>query len=194
MKKDPLAIPQPSQQEGIPESTALCLIACVLSAGLVFIADLEVPVGIAIGCLYIVPVMCTVPIHNRWTTFCVATWCSILILLSAALSPDSALPRWAIHANYVIEISSLYIAAFLGDMLSEKRRQVSQMSKLLTICAWTKKVKVNDRWLTLEEYLSNHLGLRLTHGISEDAAKKLTGDLGIEIETKGEPKDKSHHP
>ena len=34
------------------------------------------------------------------------------------------------------------------------------------VCAWTKQIKVGDAWLTPDEFLSQRLGMRLTHGIS----------------------------
>ncbi len=44
---------------------------------------------------------------------------------------------------------------------------------LLTVCAWTKRVKHTERWLSLEEYLQDVLGVRVTHGISPEAFEHL---------------------
>lgn len=44
---------------------------------------------------------------------------------------------------------------------------------LLTVCAWTKRVKHAGRWLSLEEYLQGVHGLRVTHGISPEAFKGM---------------------
>ncbi|MDQ1474590.1 MAG: hypothetical protein QOJ99_6070 [Bryobacterales bacterium] len=46
---------------------------------------------------------------------------------------------------------------------------------LLTMCAWTKRIKVADRWLSVEEYLLQVHGLRVTHGICPDAAAVASG-------------------
>ena len=42
---------------------------------------------------------------------------------------------------------------------------------LLTVCAWTQKIRIEDEWMTFEEFLVKKLGLTLTHGIHPDAAK-----------------------
>lgn len=48
------------------------------------------------------------------------------------------------------------------------------LEKLVTVCAWSRKIKVDGRWVTFEEYLVENLGLRITHGIDPEAARTLT--------------------
>jgi hypothetical protein len=45
---------------------------------------------------------------------------------------------------------------------------------LLTICAWTKRIKVADEWLSVEDYLLKVHGLTVTHGICPDAVQALS--------------------
>jgi PAS domain S-box-containing protein len=49
-------------------------------------------------------------------------------------------------------------------------------SGLLTVCAWTKQVQVDGRWVAVDEFLSEHLGLKLTHGMSAEGARLFEGD------------------
>lgn len=49
---------------------------------------------------------------------------------------------------------------------------------LLTVCAWTKQVKVDDGWVPYDRFLTDHLGLRVTHGISEEASWQMLAELG----------------
>jgi hypothetical protein len=44
-------------------------------------------------------------------------------------------------------------------------------SGLLKVCAWTKRIEIDGRWIPIEQFLSETLHLRLTHGMSEDAVK-----------------------
>ena len=44
-------------------------------------------------------------------------------------------------------------------------------SGLLEVCAWTKRIEIDGRWVPIEEFLSESLHLRLTHGMSEEAVK-----------------------
>ncbi len=48
---------------------------------------------------------------------------------------------------------------------------------LLTICAWSQKIRIEDTWMTYEEFLVKKLGLTLTHGISPEAAKAFKSGL-----------------
>jgi hypothetical protein len=46
---------------------------------------------------------------------------------------------------------------------------------LLTICAWTKRIRHDGRWMPVDEF--NYLRLQLTHGISDDAARTVFASL-----------------
>lgn len=52
-------------------------------------------------------------------------------------------------------------------------RRVNELETMITVCAWTKRVKYNGRWISFEDYLHNRFHIEFTHSISEDAAKKL---------------------
>jgi hypothetical protein len=45
--------------------------------------------------------------------------------------------------------------------------------EMLVMCAWTKRVKSGERWLPVEEFLMERLGVRISHGICPAAMKKL---------------------
>lgn len=44
---------------------------------------------------------------------------------------------------------------------------------LLTICAWTKKVQMDGKWVPVEVFLKERLGIQTSHGISDEALKKI---------------------
>lgn len=45
--------------------------------------------------------------------------------------------------------------------------------QFLTVCAWSKRIKVDDqRWISFEDFLSHYLGLQVSHGMSPDVAGK----------------------
>jgi hypothetical protein len=37
------------------------------------------------------------------------------------------------------------------------------------MCAWTRRLKLNDEWLSVEDFLQRRFGLQVSHGISEEA-------------------------
>ena len=45
----------------------------------------------------------------------------------------------------------------------------------LTVCAWTKRIRFEDEWLSLEDYLQRAHRITVTHGISPDAPCKNKG-------------------
>lgn len=65
-----------------------------------------------------------------------------------------------------------------NDELSHALGEVRELSGLLPICAWCKRVREDDGyWMQLERYLGNHTRAEITHGICPDCAKKLAGEL-----------------
>lgn len=52
-------------------------------------------------------------------------------------------------------------------------RRMRELEAMITVCAWTKRVKFNGSWVSFEEYLHDRFNLQFTHGISEDAIKQL---------------------
>ncbi len=51
--------------------------------------------------------------------------------------------------------------------------RMHELETMITVCAWTHRVKYQGQWLSFEEYLRLRFDLRFTHGISEEAANKL---------------------
>ena len=47
---------------------------------------------------------------------------------------------------------------------------------LITVCAWTRRVKWEGRWVTFEDYLAKRFNLHCTHGICEEAAEQMRNE------------------
>jgi len=70
--------------------------------------------------------------------------------------------------------------AFAGELgrLLQSFMQTSHTSpngpaQFLTICAWSKRVKVDDAtWVSFEDFLTHYLGLHVTHGMAPEVAQK----------------------
>jgi hypothetical protein len=69
----------------------------------------------------------------------------------------------------------------LAETLEAHKRSTEQIRKLQsqiqTICAWTKRIRVDDEWVSFEDFLRSRLGIEVTHGMSEDAARELRKHL-----------------
>lgn len=66
-------------------------------------------------------------------------------------------------------------------MLDELKQSAAQTEKLReqlhVICAWTKRIRVDGKWLTLEEFLKTHFNVDVSHGISPEAFEQLKRNL-----------------
>jgi len=74
------------------------------------------------------------------------------------------------HANEKLTLA----LAELNRTTAETR---SLQNQLQVICAWTKRIKVDGQWMTLEEFLTNHLHLKLTHGMSPEGIHKFVTEM-----------------
>lgn len=64
----------------------------------------------------------------------------------------------------------------LSKLLSRTQRP-QEIMEMLTVCAWTKRIKVGESWITFEEFISNELGLKITHGMAPDASASFISAL-----------------
>lgn len=48
---------------------------------------------------------------------------------------------------------------------------------LLTVCAWTSKIRQGDKWISASEFLSSRLGINVSHSISPEAMAETTAEL-----------------
>ena len=62
-------------------------------------------------------------------------------------------------------------------------RRVNELETMITVCAWTRRVKFNGAWVSFEEYLHSRFNLQFTHGISEEASRKLKMEAIELVET-----------
>lgn len=53
--------------------------------------------------------------------------------------------------------------------------RTADLQKFVTICAWSRKIRLDDEWMSLEDFLVQRLGISITHGIDPEIAKRLDG-------------------
>jgi len=63
----------------------------------------------------------------------------------------------------------------LQQALEELKRSTAEIRKLQNglqvVCAWTKQIKVGEKWMTPDEFLSSQLHLKISHGMSPEASR-----------------------
>jgi K+-sensing histidine kinase KdpD len=65
----------------------------------------------------------------------------------------------------------------LEKALDEIRRSTEEtrrlQGQLQVVCAWTKRINVEGRWIALDEFLTNNLNTKITYGVSPEAMQEV---------------------
>jgi PAS domain S-box-containing protein len=66
----------------------------------------------------------------------------------------------------------------LYEELARTNAEVHQLqNQLLTVCAWTKRIRAGEQWQTVEDFLTTRLHFKVTHGISDQAREEFVSHL-----------------
>lgn len=95
-------------------------------------------------------------------------------------------PNW-IQIAGDIEVSVFMVSLFVGLLLGfvqlhavrllRAEHKVSELARLLPICAWCHNVRTDKGyWQKIEEYFADRADVRLTHGICDSCAAKQMAD------------------
>jgi PAS domain S-box-containing protein len=73
---------------------------------------------------------------------------------------------------FISQIQDITARKQSAERLARADAEIRRLRRgLLKVCAWTKRIEVDGRWVSLEEFLSQYLQLELTHGMSEEAMR-----------------------
>jgi hypothetical protein len=71
----------------------------------------------------------------------------------------------------------LRVSQKLEKALDELNRSTQEarklQSQLQVVCAWTKRINVEGRWVALDEFLTNQLNTKITYGVSPEAMQEV---------------------
>jgi PAS domain S-box-containing protein len=92
----------------------------------------------------------------------------VWVLLSVSLVRDEeGGPRF-----FISQIQDVTSRKESERQLGEASTEIAKLRKgLLKICAWTKRIEIDGQWIPVDEFLSDHLHLKLTHGMSVEGAR-----------------------
>lgn len=71
-----------------------------------------------------------------------------------------------------LRLSARKAIATLSRVVQGAER-ATELERLVTVCAWSRKIQVDGKWVTFEEFLVDTLGVRITHGIDPESAQRL---------------------
>lgn len=72
----------------------------------------------------------------------------------------------------------ILLAGALIAVISWMAHWIKQLQAgLVTMCAWTREVKYGDDWIPVDEYLLRRFGLRVSHGMNREVARKMMAEM-----------------
>ncbi len=159
--------------------------------GAIFILDLAIPLGVAVGVLYIFVVLVSLWAPNNRATVIVAALASVCIVAAFFLKPPVD-EMWKVVFNRAISLFAVWITATLGlerkkveqqknALLLEREKALEEVKILrgfLPICSSCKKIRDDlGDWSQLEGYIKDHSEAEFTHSICPECAAKLYPDF-----------------
>lgn len=153
----------------------------VALAGGILAIDCLVPRGASISPLYVIPIILVQRVQSQAWTVAAGICSAILATAGLIVSANVGIPANIVLTDYAVTQMIIFATTLLGVIANRRKAQLQMVSHLLTMCAWSKKVNVRGTWIPVEQFLSENLGLRITHGISEEEAQKLLSKAGLEV-------------
>jgi CHASE3 domain sensor protein len=89
---------------------------------------------------------------------------------------EAAEARTIFHRDLVFALAVINIL-FLGGV-AFCASQIGKLYSLITICAWSKRVRYQGTWMPMEEYMCKRFGIRITHSISQEEYDKWFASEG----------------
>ena len=135
---------------------------------------------------YLIPIMLVTLRSTRMAGLLTSIVCGVMWISMDVRSPGY-LFLWLDAWNNLVRVgvfvsSALLLARLKGDMVREMKlnadlqaalAEVKQLSGLLPICAWCKRIRNDDGdWQQIETYITVHSEADFTHGICPDCARK----------------------
>jgi len=159
----------------IRRSRSFRIVLGLATAAVVFLADLLMPQGAAMGVPHVLVILISLRIGDGRVTYSLALLCTLLTLWGFHLSPESVgtMDPVVILTNRLAALLSIWSAAFLGIRLTKAiaqreaaMKEIKILKGLLPICAHCKKIRDGqEAWVQLEEYLLHHSEAIFSHSI-----------------------------
>ncbi len=113
-------------------TTAPYIYLTFILIALIFVFDLMLPLGIAFGVVYALPILITVKTNNRKTTYLFAALATILVLVGYYNSPDGG-ELWKVIFNRTISVFTIWSAAlsivYYYKLMEESAEQNKKLTK-----------------------------------------------------------------
>ncbi|WP_447974205.1 hypothetical protein [Nitrospira sp. Kam-Ns4a] len=144
-------------------------------------ADAMLPIGIAVGVLYVVPVLVSVQLDRRGALLGVAAICTLLLPVGFVLSPPGV-DAWIGISNRLLGAAAIWLTAILSLRQRKAQGQIRILQGLLPICASCKSLRgINGTWQPMDEYLEALSNALLSNTICPRCVEKWYPELYPEL-------------
>jgi hypothetical protein len=165
-------------------------LACPILLAILLGLSLTVPEGMVIYAFYAIAIVTALPTWDRHFVRDMSLAAAVFVLLTVVLLPVPESGSWARLLNGGAGLLAIWAALHLcletiasyEARVQEELRQAQALAQsrelaghVVMLCAWTKRVKEDGQWVPLEEFLTRHLHVRISHGVSDDVRDQLVG-------------------
>jgi hypothetical protein len=81
-----------------------------------------------------------------------------------------------------INAEQIRVREQLVRTLEDLNRSTEEIRKLQNhlqvVCAWTKRIRINDEWVDMDKFLADNLQIPISHGISPEALEEFKKSIG----------------
>jgi len=168
-------------------------IYCICFFYIIFIMSLDaiIPLGVAVGVLYIVAVLFSLWAPRKEFTIFVAVISSLFTIGMCFYKPQVS-DMWKVIFNRAISLLAIWVTASIGLQRKsiEQKRELAVFQReraledikilrgLLSICSSCKRIKdEKGHWSRMEGYIKQHSEADFSHGLCQECAIKLYPDL-----------------
>lgn len=171
------------------------ILATAASLALISFVDLVTGYEFRVFAFYFIPVSLCAWYLGRFSVLCTAVISAVCWFFADLLSDHHYIHEWYRYWNSFISFVSFAIVGLvlhslrdnlhkqlqahqeLSRALEELRRSTEEIQKLQNqlqvVCSWTKRIQVDGKWIPIDEFLTNNLHLKFTHGISPEAFQEF---------------------
>lgn len=153
----------------------------------ILLADLAVPLGVAMGVPYVAAVLLTLWSPDKRFTVLVAVISSLLVVAAFLVKPPAG-ELWKVLSNRALALLAIWVTTVIAlerKRIEDKREkavrerekaleEVKILRGFLPICASCKKIRDHQGyWTQMEAYIRDHSEAEFSHGICPECVTKL---------------------
>lgn len=71
----------------------------------------------------------------------------------------------------------ILIGVFIIYWTKKIIKEIKYLESFLTVCASSKKIRINNEWVSMEEFFSKNTDIQLSHGICQSCAQRIYGEF-----------------